>query len=186
MEEIFPGQFPHLQEHLKNKTVFREELTDVRLDDFSGRSSQLENIIPVVLKRYLKGGLTEPLVQKMMNNHKMTLTMSSEQGLGLQLGELAPGKVIIIAGGTGLLPFSDIIDLLFKKEYARANPQYAQRFCEVSPILNRPFLENIIFDLYASFNAIEDIHPLTLHQLSFLTKSSKIMRVTLKLSTPVS
>ena len=80
MEEIFPEQFSYLQEHAKNKAVSREGATDVRLGDYSNTSSQHENIIPVVLKRYLRGGLTEPLVQKMMNNHQMTLTMSSDTG----------------------------------------------------------------------------------------------------------
>jgi hypothetical protein len=88
---------------------------------------------------------------------------------------------MIIAGGTGLLPFSDTIDLLFKKEFARLNPQYSTKFCEVSPILANPFLEGNIFDLYASFNSIEDVHRITLLQLSFLSKFSDKVRVTFKL-----
>lgn len=67
------------------------------------------------MKRYPNGALTDSLIEKMLNNRKMTLTLSQEKGLGLELGDLTPGKVIIIAGGTGILPFSDIIDLLFKQ-----------------------------------------------------------------------
>jgi hypothetical protein len=37
-------------------------------------------------------------------------------GKGMAFDKLRPdGKVIIICGGTGILPFCDFIDILFKK-----------------------------------------------------------------------
>lgn len=43
-----------------------------------------------------------------------TLHLSSERGFGLSLASLDPGRVVIAIGGTGIYPFSDLIDLLFK------------------------------------------------------------------------
>ncbi len=103
-------------------------------------SARSENVIPMVFKRYQTGKLTNQLVLKMLAKEKISLCLSCEKGLGLQLKELGPGKVIIIAGGTGLLPFSDLIDLLFKDEYSKVNPAFKKRFCEVSPILSKSFL----------------------------------------------
>jgi tRNA A37 N6-isopentenylltransferase MiaA len=31
------------------------------------------------------------------------------------MAELEKGKILIVAGGTGLYPFSDLIDLLYKQ-----------------------------------------------------------------------
>jgi hypothetical protein len=42
------------------------------------------------------------------------LHLSSERGFGLSLGSLDPGRVVIVIGGTGIYPFCDLIDLLFK------------------------------------------------------------------------
>jgi hypothetical protein len=35
------------------------------------------------------------------------------------MAELTEGKIIIAAGGTGLYPFSDLIDLLFKRKFIK-------------------------------------------------------------------
>jgi hypothetical protein len=69
------------------------------------------------------------MTEKMLANQSMSLSLSCEKGLGLQLKELAPGRVLILAGGTGLLPFSDLIDLIFKEEYASDKPAFKKRFC---------------------------------------------------------
>ena len=77
-------------------------------------STRGDNLIPLVFKKYEKGELTQELVTSITNKTAITLNLSCEKGLGLKLKEIVPGKVVIVAGGTGLLPFSDIIDLLFK------------------------------------------------------------------------
>jgi tRNA A37 N6-isopentenylltransferase MiaA len=46
-----------------------------------------------------------------------------------------PGKIIIVAGGTGLYPFSDLIDLLFKNSIANSDPQTQASIFGISPIL---------------------------------------------------
>lgn len=117
----------------------------------------------------------------MLAKKELELFLSCEKGLGLGLREISAGKVLIVAGGTGLLPFSDIIDLIFKDEYAREHTNYKKKFTAISPVLSEPFLEKTTFHLIASFNSIEDIHKLTLLQLIYLNKGKRL-RVTMKLS----
>lgn len=76
----------------------------------SERKLSESNYISLLIKRYPKGQLTPKLVNKAFTR----LQLSEPRGEGLHLQELTPGKVIIVAGGTGLYPFSDLIDLLFK------------------------------------------------------------------------
>jgi NAD(P)H-flavin reductase len=47
--------------------------------------------------------------------------LSKEKGLGLQLESLSSQKIGIVAGGTGLFPFYDILDLFFKSELMETN-----------------------------------------------------------------
>lgn len=70
----------------------------------------------------------------------MEIGLSCEKELGLQLKTLAAGKAYIVTGGTGILPFGDLIDLLFKEEYVKQYPQFRDRFCKESPILACPLL----------------------------------------------
>ena len=93
---------------------------------------------------------------------------------------------MIVVGGTGLLPFGDLIDLLFKEEYASNNPDFRKGFLELSPILASPFLEKNSFHLMGSFGSIEDIHKLTLLQLIYLQQRSKRFSVSVKLGNGVS
>jgi len=53
----------------------------------------------------------------------------------LQYAHLKPGKVIIVAGGTGIYPFSDLIDLLYKDQLAKDNPELKNIINSLSPIL---------------------------------------------------
>lgn len=181
MEEIFPEELSYLEDHFKNR-LHRQEFTEVNMEDLSENASQS---IPIVFRRYRSGKLTNALTENMLNTKKMTLSLSCEKGLGLQLRELPEGRVIIVAGGTGLLPFSDLIDLLFKAEYAQSRPEFRKRFCEVSPLLSAPFLPKNSFRLFAAFESLDDVHKLTLLQLAFLA-SSKRVEVTLRLSRPAS
>ena len=61
------------------------------------------------MKLYPNGKLT-PEIFKNPNSIKL----SEERGEGLRLKDVGPGKLILVAGGTGLFPFSDLIDLLYK------------------------------------------------------------------------
>jgi hypothetical protein len=54
------------------------------------------------------------------------LDLSSLRGEGLHFGELNPGKIIIVAGGTGIFPFCDLIDLLFKNHLIKTEQRFVK------------------------------------------------------------
>jgi ferredoxin-NADP reductase len=35
-------------------------------------------------------------------------------GRGLDIDKIQPGRIVLFAGGTGIFPFMDLIDILFK------------------------------------------------------------------------
>ncbi|MCB0370055.1 MAG: hypothetical protein KDD45_11685 [Bdellovibrionales bacterium] len=65
-----------------------------------------------MLKIYEDGKLTSEL--KASNFLHVSVKVSIPIGQGLELETARPGRIVIVAGGTGLFPFSDLIDLLFK------------------------------------------------------------------------
>jgi NAD(P)H-flavin reductase len=94
-----------------------------------------------------------------------TIKLSEPRGEGLRMHDLTPGKVIIVAGGTGLYPFSDLIDLLFK-DYI-ADSDYTKRLLiyQQNPLLESKPFTHFTFHLLLAVQQIEDIHPITLTQL---------------------
>lgn len=67
-----------------------------------------------MLKIYHNGKFTSYLKSTSFN--VPNLKLSCPKGRGLELGTTSPGKIIILAAGTGLYPFCDFIDLLFKSQ----------------------------------------------------------------------
>lgn len=50
------------------------------------------------------------------------------------------GRVIVVAGGTGLFPFSDLIDLLFKDQAVKEGNKLSQELLNADPVLKqKPF-----------------------------------------------
>jgi len=67
----------------------------------------------MVIKMYPSGELTPRLFNEAFDGE---MILSKTLGDGMKYGDISEeGKVIIICGGTGLLPFCDFIDLLFKR-----------------------------------------------------------------------
>lgn len=62
------------------------------------------------MKVYPGGTLPNELLEGEINH----LVLSQPKGFGLGLPDIKAGTILIIAGGTGLYPFSDLIDLLYK------------------------------------------------------------------------
>jgi NAD(P)H-flavin reductase len=93
-------------------------------------------MIPLLLKVYKNGTLPNMLI-----NHKADcLKLSPPKGLGLRLAELEKGTILILAGGTGLYPFSDIIDLLYKNYKLTTSPHLKEFIYIGNSILrNNPF-----------------------------------------------
>jgi tRNA A37 N6-isopentenylltransferase MiaA len=94
--------------------------------------------------------------------------------------ELTPGKVIIVAGGTGLYPFSVLIDLLFKEQLRRTDPSKEGTIYNLSPLLKEKPFEHFTFHLLLAVHQMEDIHPITLMQLLELAKNPSKFRLTLR------
>jgi len=67
---------------------------------------------------------------------------------------LAPGKIIIVAGGTGLYPFSDLIDLLFKSVLIHTNPSLKAEIISHDSILAQNPFDKFSFVLYLAVNQI--------------------------------
>ena len=75
----------------------------------------------MVIKKYSKGELTSRLL---VNKFKGEIIVSAPMGAGMNYQNLRnDGKVIIVCGGTGVLPFCDLIDLLFKRIKYLRNPE---------------------------------------------------------------
>jgi NAD(P)H-flavin reductase len=99
----------------------------------------------------------------------------------LQLASAKPGKLIIVAGGTGLYPFSDLIDLLCKELLVRMKPNTIDTIYRLSPVLKTRSFDQFFFELILSFHNISDIHPITLEQLIFLSNNHPKFNLTMKI-----
>jgi hypothetical protein len=90
------------------------------------------------------------------------------------LSEIKAGTILIVAGGTGLYPFSDLIDLLYKDYIIQPNPAWKGDLLKLNPILETKPFKDHNFQLLLACNQIEDIHPLTLHQLKILSSAGRL------------
>jgi hypothetical protein len=109
--------------------------------------------------------------------------LSEPQGEGLQLSSAKPGKIIIVAGGTGIYPFSDLIDLLFKELLIRMRPACTEQIFRLSPILKVKSFDMFSFKLFLAIRSLADVHPITLQQLLFLSNHHQRFALTVKIST---
>lgn len=63
------------------------------------------------------------MTEMLASGKVQSLRLSCEKGEGLQFGRLKPGKLIMVAGGSGINPFCDLIDLLFKEQLIKSVPE---------------------------------------------------------------
>lgn len=67
-----------------------------------------------MIKLYKDGEMTPRFLGE--QEYKLDVILSSPMGAGMKYDYLGEeGKVIILCGGTGIFPFYDFIDLLFKR-----------------------------------------------------------------------
>jgi hypothetical protein len=133
------------------------------------------NSIPIMFKRYPGGKFTDAIVKGPIDK----LLISCSKGEGLQLAHTKPGRIILVAGGTGIYPFSDFIDLLYKEQLMQSSPSTRQEILSVSPILATDPFKNFSFEMLAAFAHIDDMHLITLEQMLFLAERGR-MKLTLK------
>jgi ferredoxin-NADP reductase len=102
------------------------------------------------------------------------------KGEGVQFESLRGGKILMLVGGTGIYPLSDLIDMLYKDALAKLRPELFEEIVTITPLLkSRPFAA-FSFELIAAFNSLDDVHPITFRQLQFLTVNSQF-KLTIKL-----
>ena len=134
----------------------------------------------MMMKIYKDGKLTAALKKK--NFVGVNVKFSSTRGLGLELETTNPGRIIVLAGGTGLFPFSDLIDLLYKDYMIRKNHRMSRELLAADPVLEqRPFERNTFVFLIAIAEP-EDVHPITLGQLIQLSEQEDKVKVVLRVS----
>ena len=124
-----------LRPHLKDSSALQQY--------FEGRLCRFE-AVPILFKHYRGGQLTAPLVEAASPE----LSLSEELGLGFQLDQLEAGEVFIIAGGTGIYPFLDLIDLVYKKHLITVKPHLANEILSLNPLLRSGLLERFAFTVY--------------------------------------
>jgi NAD(P)H-flavin reductase len=132
-----------------------------------------EEVVPLVLKKYKKGELTSRLLDDGFDGE---LILSKTLGAGMKYAELKEeGKVIIVCGGTGLLPFCDFIDLLFKRVLLLENNAMAEKCAAHDFVVREDLIKKRSFKLYCAAESETDLLPLALFQMEHLSKSTKIM-----------
>jgi hypothetical protein len=95
--------------------------------------------------------------------------LSQPRGRGLELETTPSGRIVVLMGGTGLFPFSDLIDLLFKAQLISQNHEKSNVFVQNDPILRKKPFNKYFFVFLIALNEPEDIHPITLSQLIALS-----------------
>ena len=142
--------------------------------------SEIEEIdyISLLIKLYPTGKFTTKIIAKQFS----ALYLSEPRGEGLKLHSLTPGKVFIVAGGTGLYPFCDLLDLLFKESLTERNVALKTLIYKLDPILEGKPFEHFRFHLMLAVNQIEDIHPITLRQMVELSEHSSKFKLTMRVT----
>jgi len=136
-----------------------------------------------MLKVYEGGKFTSQLLNNKLG--KTDFELSLQKGLGLELETTNPGKIVVVAGGTGLFPFSDLIDLLFKDAFIKnnsTNNRVADSIYSNSTILKRKPFDGFSFTFLIAVNYPEDIHPITMAQLSYISNYSDKIKIVLRVN----
>ena len=75
-------------------------------------------LIPILFKQYDNGKFSDGIVK----NTITSLRISCVKGEGVQFESLSGGKILMLVGGTGIYPLSDLIDMLYKSALAKQKP----------------------------------------------------------------
>lgn len=115
-----------------NKAALKQRLREDK------EEVQSDSYIPVMLKVYSTGKLTKGL--KSVDFVNTPVQISIPRGRGVDLENTPPGRIIIVAGGTGLFPFSDLIDLLYKSQLIAEGHPRSKELIRHDPVLElQPF-----------------------------------------------
>ena len=130
-----------------------------------------DQYIPVYVKKYGVGSFSANLKENLGKN----VVLSQSRGFGLGFENLEKSfegvlRVVLIAGGTGLNPYCDLIDLLYKQMIIDQKLQGWQILLANNPILECGIAKNYKIILYIAIDSLSYIHPITLYQCEQLSK----------------
>jgi NAD(P)H-flavin reductase len=134
----------------------------------------------MMLKVYKGGKLTEPL--QACNFSDARIKFSIPRGSGLELDATRSGRIVVVAGGTGLFPFSDLIDLLYKTHLIEKGHEDSQSLLSADPLLSQKPFERFHFTFLIAIAEPEDIHPITYSQLVRLSANEKRVKIVMRVS----
>lgn len=127
----------------KGKTVEQGSKRDTEMTELKNkqmqegllgkREGEEKHYLPIMLKIYANGKMTSALKGRTFDIDNLKL--SCPRGRGLELESTEPGRIIVLAGGTGLFPFCDLIDLLFKAEMLQHKHDLSHQILKENPVL---------------------------------------------------
>lgn len=133
---------------------------------------EVTDYLPLVIKAYAgKRPLSAELVGRTSVSSSSTYSVEGPVGRGLEIPPGFTGEVVLIAAGTGVLPFADLLALLLKKAIYLTAQKHNHDASFVFPTQDyRTLFANIRFKLLCSFRSADDfVNAATvsrLHQLS--------------------
>lgn len=96
-------------------------------------------------------------------------------GAGLKFDTISQsGSVIFVCGGTGILPFCDFIDLLFKRVKILESSNLTAMIANNDPLVVTDFIKQRSFIFYCAVENVVDLPAMTIHQINDLCKSDKV------------
>lgn len=96
-------------------------------------------------------------------------------GSGLKFDTISTeGNVIFVCGGTGILPFCDFIDLLFKRSKVLESSNLSGALIKNDPLVGNDFIKQRSFFFYCAIENAADLPVITIHQLNDLSKSKEV------------
>ena len=99
-----------------------------------------------MIKKYNNGALTSRLI---VDDFEGEIVLSKPMGEGMKYHELAhSGKVILVCGGTGLFPFCDFIDILFKRVKILEKTSFEDMIKLQDPLVEKDLIRDRHFILY--------------------------------------
>ncbi len=129
---------------------------------------ELTDYLPLVIKAYAgKKPLSAELVGKTSAHSDSTYAVEGPVGRGLEIPPGFAGEVVLVAAGTGILPFADLLSLLLKKAVFLVAQKHNHDTSFVFPVQDyRALFSNIRFKLLCSFRSAEDfVNASTVAQL---------------------
>lgn len=145
-----------------------QEGVNAELADYE-KEHNSRNLLPLLIKKYNDGKFTSLFLSPQSKID--SIKISQPRGLGLALDCVTAKNIVVFAGGTGLYPYSDLIDLLFKAKLVREEHQLSSMILESDPLLKKRPFEGMHFTFYIAVNELDELHPVTLYECNELCHS---------------